>query len=157
MIPAPRHQLLFKNTFSTSQNERTEVIQTVGTIIKSNRLVPVISDYELTLIVDEAVTNAMEHGNSWNPNKKVFVSVRTDGISLHVSIEDEGMGFDYAHYKSECEQNKLSKRGRGVMILRHLCKPFWGKSGREVILEIPLKSIPRKALPVRDPATFALQ
>mgnify|MGYP003350775431 CR=1 FL=1 len=41
------------------------------------------------LIVDEAVTNAMEHGNRWNEDKSVSVSVWADSSCLHIAVEDQ--------------------------------------------------------------------
>jgi anti-sigma regulatory factor (Ser/Thr protein kinase) len=136
-----RHKWLLKNKFSTTIAGRYDIINAVRIIVHENHLSPAMSDYELTLIVDEAITNAMEHGNNWDPDKMITVSARIDNKSLYISIEDEGPGFDFRNYKSECVQgNKLADRGRGLMIINHFCKPRWKKSGKLIELVIALEN-----------------
>jgi len=132
---------LLNNKFSTSLAEKSDIISAIKTIIRKNHLSTTISDYELTLILDEVITNAMEHGNNWYSNKKITVSVWIDNISLHIAVEDEGEGFDYENFKSECAHgNKLANRGRGLIIIKHFCKPVWMNSGRLIELEISLEN-----------------
>jgi len=90
------------------------------------------------LVVDEAVTNAMEHGNKWDPRKSIHLSIWTDSRNIHISIEDEGNGFDFSNHVSEfVKGNKLSQRGRGISIIRKFSIPAWHKSGRLIDLKIP--------------------
>jgi len=131
----------FENNFSTTFVGRSEIIHAVKTIIRNNNLSPAMSDYELTLVIDEAITNAMEHGNNWDRNKKIYVNVWIDMNTLHLSVEDEGEGFDFEHFKSECAQgNKIARRGRGLMLINYFCAPVWKKSGRLIELSIPLEN-----------------
>jgi serine/threonine-protein kinase RsbW len=119
--------LLDKNCFS-SYEERSELLYSITDVIKQNNIPVTLNDYELTLVVDEAITNAMEHGNHWDADKSVYASVWIDERFLHIEIEDDGEGFDYKHFKSDCAKgNKLSDRGRGIIILNNLCVPVWKK------------------------------
>jgi serine/threonine-protein kinase RsbW len=141
---------LLEKTFSSSLRGRSAIIDTVITSIKNNDLFLTISDYELTLIVDEALTNAMEHGNKWDPDKTISVSISFDKNFLYVSIEDEGEGFDFENFRSECSSgNKLANRGRGLIIIKHFCKPEWSKSGRLIELVINLKKKDTSLTPSR--------
>ena len=68
----------------------------------------------------QAITNAMEHRNYQDAGKNTkAIGDDIDEKYLHIEIEDDGEKFDYSHYKSESEKgNTLSKRGRGIIILR---------------------------------------
>jgi serine/threonine-protein kinase RsbW len=50
--------------------------------------------YPLTLAFDEFLTDAMKHGNKFDPNKKVFVIFNISKEKVSVTIRDEGEGFD---------------------------------------------------------------
>jgi anti-sigma regulatory factor (Ser/Thr protein kinase) len=127
------------NNYYTSTESRVKILTEVRNAVGRGCLVPAISGEELTLIVDEAVTNAMEHGNQWNSEKKVFVAVWADDAKLHVTIEDQGEGFDYHNHKSEfVKGNVMSHRGRGISLMKKFCSPSWTKSGRVVDLTISL-------------------
>jgi anti-sigma regulatory factor (Ser/Thr protein kinase) len=129
------------NNYHTSTESRIRILTEVRNAVGRGRLVTTISGEELTLIVDEAVTNAMEHGNRWDSEKKIFVAVWADDAKLHVTIEDQGEGFDYHNHKSEfVKGNVLSPRGRGISLMKKFCIPSWTKSGRVVDLTIPLFS-----------------
>ena len=72
----------------------------------------------LLIVLQELVTNAMEHGNQFAANKKVYVNLIITDYNLHLVIKDEGTGFDW---KSTLESEDLnledgSERGRGVII-----------------------------------------
>ena len=44
--------------------------------------------------VDEAIRNAMEHGNGWAPDREVSIAAEVTPEKLVVDITDEGPGFD---------------------------------------------------------------
>ena len=75
-------------------------------------------DNNLKLAFSEAITNAMEHGNHWDPEKKVKVQVRAGRDRLEVEIEDEGPGFDFASLPDPTDESNLyNERGRGVFLM----------------------------------------
>jgi len=97
-----KQKILFESKFCTSSFKCSDIIQHIKSVVSNNRLLPAMSDYEFTLVIDEAITNAIEHGNNGDPDKVIRVSVRADLKSLHIAVEDEGKGFDYKHFRSEC-------------------------------------------------------
>lgn len=139
MIDADAKKIVLLNErFGSSLDERVRVLSLVNTILKDNGIIPKISAIELALIVDEAVTNAMEHGNNWDSQKSIHLSIWTKNKNVHVSIEDEGKGFDFKNHQSEfAKGNKLSHRGRGISLIKKFCIPSWHKSGRQIDLKIP--------------------
>jgi serine/threonine-protein kinase RsbW len=131
--------ILFEETYKTTAENHAKIICMIKEIVKRHNIVSLISDYELTLVIDEALTNAMEHGNEWNSKKKINVSIWVEVKSLHIMIEDEGEGFNFKSFLSECAQgNKLANRGRGLIIINNLCKPIWKKAGRVIEISISL-------------------
>jgi anti-sigma regulatory factor (Ser/Thr protein kinase) len=139
MLAQETSRKLLTNNYMTSSESRVRILDEVKAAVLRGRVIPQISGEELTLIVDEAVTNAMEHGNRWDDQKTVSVSVLVDEAVLHVIIEDQGDGFDFRNNKSDfVKGNLLSQRGRGISLIRRFCSPSWTKSGRLVDLKIPL-------------------
>ena len=71
------------------------------------------------LILSEAVTNAIIHGNRNDPKKKVSVSVNVTDEYVSADIQDEGKGFDPSKKKKDPlkEEHLLDIGGRGVFLI----------------------------------------
>ncbi len=93
----------------------------------------------LMLLVSEAVTNAIEHGNMLDPDKKAELTIEVLADKITVTVTDEGEGFDPDELTENPinEDNLLNVRGRGVFILRELTDeltfPDDGRTTRFVI------------------------
>src|SRR5438876_465371 len=73
----------------------------------------------IILAVREGISNAIKHGNECDTSKKVTVKMSYDGQELHVSIEDEGGGFDPALVKNPLlPENLLRPTGRGIFYIK---------------------------------------
>lgn len=73
----------------------------------------------IRLCVEEAVVNAIKHGNQLDPDKRVRVwySVSPDRFSIR--IEDEGAGFNPAEVPDPTMPENLDRPcGRGVHLIR---------------------------------------
>lgn len=72
------------------------------------------------MAMEEAVMNAIKHGNQRDDKKCVKVNVKTTRELFWARVEDEGPGFD-----PECvpdptlDENIEKSCGRGVMLMRH--------------------------------------
>lgn len=132
---------IFNKKFATDSSLKNAIIRSMVHVIKNNKLEPDMSDYELNLILDEAVTNAMEHGNRWDPDKGICVEMFHLNHFLYVTIEDEGEGFDSNSILSERDNSDsiMSARGRGLKIISGLTCLKWEKSGKKINLKIHLK------------------
>lgn len=76
-------------------------------------------DNNLKLALVEGITNAMEHGNKWDPAKTVRVESEATRDTLQVTISDEGPGFDFAALPDPTIDDRLFyERGRGVFLMR---------------------------------------
>lgn len=63
---------------------------------------------ELSLILTEAIVNAIEHGNRNNFDKEIRINYLVCPSLVYISIEDEGNGFDYSRYEENQESAGLS-------------------------------------------------
>jgi anti-sigma regulatory factor (Ser/Thr protein kinase) len=130
----------FTGDFPSSLQARRDVLdELLKRVLSYHESVSLTAD-EITLVIDEAITNAMEHGNQWDESKQVHVKLAQQNGSLLISIEDEGNGFDFKNPQSEfVNGNKLSQRGRGISLIKKFCEPRWENGGRLIVL--PLKTI----------------
>jgi serine/threonine-protein kinase RsbW len=73
------------------------------------------------MAIEEAVVNAIEHGNKKNPAKEVHVVFLVDRDSAEMTVTDQGDGFDHENVADPTEEDRLDQpRGRGVLLIREL-------------------------------------
>ncbi len=75
--------------------------------------------FAVRLALDEALANAIRHGNKSDESKNVTVSYEIDENAFEVSICDEGPGFDPDDVPDPTLDENLERPcGRGVMLMR---------------------------------------
>ena len=75
----------------------------------------------ILVAVTEAVNNAIQHGNKYNPNLKVKISYEVESDTISFVITDQGKGFDYYNLPDPTAPENLEKpTGRGVFLMKHL-------------------------------------
>jgi len=72
----------------------------------------------ILLGVSEAFTNALEHGNRWNPSKKVVLELNVNETSITADIIDEGNG-GLERIKAREPADLMSEGGRGINLMHH--------------------------------------
>lgn len=73
---------------------------------------------DVMLILTEAVTNAIIHGNKQDPAKFVTITTKLDDQNLTFIIRDEGSGFDPDKVPNPLkEENLLKTGGRGIYLI----------------------------------------
>lgn len=71
------------------------------------------------IAVREAVANAIKHGNTQDPAKKVRIDAEIGREDLMVRVEDEGTGFDPDRLEDPlAPENRLKPNGRGIFYMR---------------------------------------
>ena len=71
------------------------------------------------LALDEALNNAMEHGNKLNPDKKVKIECHISKAKFTIKVQDEGKGFDVNNLPNPFA-NISRSRGRGIFICKNI-------------------------------------
>jgi len=91
----------------------------------------------LPMVMDEALSNAMEHGNRGNENLKVHVRIYISTSRIVMQIEDQGEGFIPEHIEDPTDKENLYKgSGRGIFLMKELMdKVSFSKGGRLVEIE----------------------
>ena len=77
--------------------------------------------YNLVLLTSEAVTNGIEHGNQFDPEKNVTLEFIVSGSAIEIVVEDEGPGFERGFVPDPLsEDNLFAFGGRGLFLLESL-------------------------------------
>ena len=75
--------------------------------------------FRVVMAVREAAVNAVLHGNGYDPNKQITVSLENNGKSLVITIADEGEGLDPEKIPDPlAPENLLRGTGRGIFLIR---------------------------------------
>jgi serine/threonine-protein kinase RsbW len=93
--------------------------------------------FRVRLAVEEALVNAIKHGNRQDPSKQIHVAYCLWADRVRIEIVDEGRGFDPAMLPDCTDSEHLGEpRGRGVMLMRSLMSRVeFSVRGNQVILE----------------------
>ena len=75
--------------------------------------------FSVRLALEEAIVNAIKHGNQMDPEKRVRIQYRVNSSLFHIRIEDEGAGFNPCDLPDPTAFENIEKLcGRGVMLIR---------------------------------------
>ncbi len=75
----------------------------------------------VVLSVDEALANAIKHGNRYNPEIYVRLEFDAQPDGLTIRITDQGSGFSLDEVQDPLkDENLLKKGGRGVFLMHSL-------------------------------------
>ena len=74
----------------------------------------------IKLALEEALVNAIKHGNQLDLSKSVSISYQVLRLSFEIRITDQGPGFDPDDRPDPTAIENLERPcGRGVMLMRH--------------------------------------
>lgn len=77
------------------------------------------SAHWIGMSVRESVTNAIQHGNKLDINKKVDICYRVLPDRISISVKDQGDGFDVSAIPNPLDADNLLKpSGRGIFYIR---------------------------------------
>lgn len=75
----------------------------------------------IPLACDEAITNAIIHGNKRDAEKKVSVQIYVSHSRFRIRVRDQGEGFDVAAVADPREgENVMRSSGRGVFLMKNI-------------------------------------
>lgn len=92
------------------------------------------SFFAINLALEEALTNAIKHGNRLDPRKKVHIEATVTDKRAQIIVEDEGEGFDRHGVPDPTAEENLEKcSGRGILLIEaYMSRVVWDRGGRRV-------------------------
>ncbi len=131
----PADSTILDVTLDSTRDSVTRIGKMFAEAFERLRL-PEDTIFDLRLAAQEAVVNAVEHGNHCDETKKVYVHCWLNGDSLRVTVRDEGSGFDPRKVPDPTlPENILKEHGRGIFLMRNLCDEVrFSPQGNEVTL-----------------------
>ena len=92
--------------------------------------------FAIRTALDEALVNAIKHGNRRDPTKKVHVEANVSDQRVEIFIEDEGPGFNRGGVPDPTAEENLEKcSGRGILLMEsYMDSVSWDRDGRRVRL-----------------------
>lgn len=118
--------LLLEATFASIPDNEQQAMEQVAEVVRPLHLPPERLA-NLKTAVAEAVMNAMEHGNQYQPEKSVTLQVRASETALSVRIRDEGAHRPMPAVDELAEPDLTAKlaglqspRGWGLFLIRNL-------------------------------------
>ena len=108
------------------------------------REVPLSEDetFNIRLALEESLTNAVKHGNKFNPALMVNVEVEYKNGRLTMTVKDQGAGFDFDHVPDPTlEERRMLTCGRGICLMRKIMdKVEFSNGGRRIQMVKSLSS-----------------
>ena len=92
------------------------------------------STFALRIALEEAMVNAIKHGNGLDPAKKVHVESRVTPQRVEITVEDEGPGFVRTNIPDPTHDDNLHKpSGRGILLIEaYMDVAQWSRGGRRL-------------------------
>lgn len=93
--------------------------------------------FGIHLAAEEALVNAIKHGNRNDRSKQVHVLFQLSEEAIHVEIADEGAGFDPEEVPDPTDEENLEvPSGRGLMLMRTFMNQVeFNEKGNKVVME----------------------
>ncbi len=135
-------QYIYKNRIPSILGEIEIVANDLITSLQKNcGLIDDETLFDLRVIINEVLINAILHGNKQDASKlvKIDAGLTDDGSAVFI-IEDEGLGYDFNEI---CRKHKtyitnpadLAESGRGMTIVKGLCEKVKVNSkGNKVVI-----------------------
>jgi serine/threonine-protein kinase RsbW len=93
--------------------------------------------FGVRLALEEALVNAIKHGNKMDLEKTVHVDWWVSDNHVRIEIEDEGKGFDVGDVPDPTDEENLDKPGgRGIMLMRSFMSLIeYNETGNRLTME----------------------
>ena len=111
------YQVCINSDFHEAKNA---VNKAIGFLKDNNKNISSDDISDIKLSLNEAVVNAIDHGNQKDVNKNVFLQLRLKENSVTFKVADQGKGFDHVNYISQYDEKHMKENGRGVKLISSL-------------------------------------
>jgi serine/threonine-protein kinase RsbW len=107
---------VFAKEFPSTTQDLAETLTAALNALIAHRWCTLEDSFCIRLCLEEALVNAVVHGNKNQPSRMVHVEIVEDGDRCRICVRDEGNGFDPTGI-SMPDCNQLG--GRGVCLIKH--------------------------------------
>ena len=100
---------------------RSEIAAAVGQVLDAceQHGYEEAATFAIRLSLEEALANAMMHGNAGDDSKRIHLSCRVDHQRIAMTIQDEGPGYDPETVPDPtAEENLTIASGRGLALIK---------------------------------------
>ena len=131
MAPSPTKRLVL----ASDLDESAAVLQNILRDVRANGFEE-NAVFAIRLALDEALSNAVRHGNGGDKQKQVIVEYTMGDEAFKVTVADEGRGFVPDQIPDPTRQENLERPcGRGVMLMKtYMSHVSFNKQGNQVTL-----------------------
>ncbi len=75
--------------------------------------------FAIKLALEEALVNAIKHGNQMDPDKKVHIRYAINDRQVEIYVKDEGCGFNPDEVPDPTDPDNIERPcGRGLLLIR---------------------------------------
>src|SRR5947207_2658939 len=114
----PAHDGSFQVAIPSDPNEARCVQDMIEQQLRSN-LFEDREIFSIKLALEDALVNAIKHGNQMDPSKKVHIQFHVNQERIDIRIIDEGNGFDLEEVPDPMAPENLERPcGRGLLLMR---------------------------------------
>ncbi len=132
--------LIFEKTISSSREaSRMLIHEAMGffALVKKKGYARNISEFSMRLVLDEALENALRHGNKYDHSKAIHFKMKGYKSKINVTVQDQGMGFCPARVADPRHgHNRYAPNGRGLLLLTNIGNVSWNDAGNCVSIEL---------------------
>ena len=113
--PPTAAEIVIPSDFAEARRVQQEIEQALQSARYGDRDI-----FSIQLALEEALANAIKHGNQLDPNKRVSVWYSVTPDRFDVRITDEGPGFDPADVPDPTLPENIERFcGRGLLLIRN--------------------------------------
>lgn len=131
-------------TYTIKQDVKT-LASTIDIVLNAITSEHFVSDqilFEIKVVLNELIVNALCHGNNCELEKVTYVTFKlVKNNYLYISVKDEGLGFNQKFDAKLLDDNieatnkSLCEHGRGLIIVDRLCdRVKFNKCGNKVAI-----------------------
>ncbi len=120
-------------TIKSDLKEITPVVNEIAAYLKSRGVDDNVL-HDLKLVIDEALINAMKHGNKFQAGLPVVIDFNCSPNKISIAVQDTGDGYEYNKLPDPTSGENITKgHGRGVFLIRKLMdEVHFNKSGNRI-------------------------
>ncbi len=123
------HEIVIANTLREAKRPESRILKD----LEQNGYDP-DTVFAIKLALEEALTNAVKHGNGNDASKQIVVRYHISPARVLIMVRDEGPGFDLQAVPDPTADENLERpNGRGIMLMHaYMTSIHFNERGNEV-------------------------